>query len=79
LEDMEAMTTFYQKFRAVFEDGGTEYTYLWAGDGDLKVGDRVETPVPYWATGQQREASVATVVALESTYRGSLTVVRRRA
>lgn len=76
------MSTEMQKFRAVFRGEAQEYSYLWAGDEELKVGDKVETPPPRWADGliaPERPPGVATVVALGSDYQGTMTVLRRRA
>jgi hypothetical protein len=57
---------------------GKRLSYRWTGDADLKVGDEVITPAPWWSS-RPGYPVVAKVVALDSDYTGSLVTIDRRA
>lgn len=61
-------------YQIVVVDG---YTYLWVGEGELTVGDKVWLPPAYW---EPRHASdrEGTVTALGSDYSGDLVCIQRR-
>ncbi len=68
----------HQLIQVQFEPAGSLFTYAWAGDGDLAVGDKVQTPPTWWlpATDPEfPEASIGTVCALGSDYPGTITVL----
>lgn len=56
-----------QLIQVKFSPSGASFTYAWAGDGDLKVGDEVVTPT-----------AIATVCAIGSHYEGKVSVIDRR-
>ena len=57
-----------QLIQVKFSPAGASFTYAWAGEGDLKVGDEVVTPT-----------AIATVCAIGSHYEGKVSVIDRRA
>lgn len=67
----------HQIIQVQFEPDGEAFTYTWAGDGELSIGDVVRTPSPWWLASN--EPGIATVCALGSAYAGTITVLTKRA
>lgn len=64
----------YQLVQVQFEPGGAAFTYSWVGEGELAVGDQVETP----PKEPESQPGVATVCALGSHYDGTVTALKNR-
>lgn len=72
----------HQIVQVAFDDGGNWFTYVWAGEGELKLGDKVSTPAPWWIPSTDPDhgkPGVAEVVALGSYYEGVMTALKGRA
>jgi hypothetical protein len=72
----------HQLIRVKFDDRDNLYSYAWAGEGELAVGDQVETPVPYWVPPEDAisaKPGIATVVELGSDWAGTTTALTRKA
>jgi hypothetical protein len=58
--------------------GNRSYAYVWDGDGQLEIGDRVVVPGPTWRRNPTPVQSVGTVVQIGSKYPGPLEAVTER-
>jgi hypothetical protein len=72
----------HQIVQVTFGGGGNWFTYIWCGEGELKLGDMVKTPPPWWMPSTDPQAGdpgLAEVVALGSHYIGVMTALKERA
>lgn len=68
-----------QLIQVQFEHAGQAFTYVWGGDGDLSVGDKVRIPPARWSTMINDPGTVAAVCFLGSHYDGTITVLTKKA
>ncbi len=75
-------TRGHQLVEVQFDSGdGTTFTYAWGGEGELQIGDRVQTPPAWWLPEEDAEyvkLSAATVTALGSDYPGTITLLTKK-